>query len=178
MERFNKCKFGKYDVMMKMLEIIKLDMIQNSTDVYGNQMQIVNSINVIESNLSLQQITGEEMKANKYKLENISQPIASTCYSIDMGVAKIREKGENSLVDAIENFENAICEAPISEIPEESKLDALQLLDELVRKTTSQEGIKSTMKALGREFLEMIKNVESISETLTLIWPIVERLWK
>lgn len=171
-------KFNKYDVLMEVLEIIKLDMNQKSTNVFKNQRQkIINSINFIESNSSLQQIIGNEMKIDYYGFKSTNRSVTTIKHSIDSRIIKIRETGESDLADAIRQLENAICKIPTSEISKKSKLDALQLLDELIRKYTSQDVFKSIMRALGRGLLEIIKNADSISKTLKRVWPIIERLW-
>lgn len=169
----------KYAVFMKMLEIIERETTSGPIAVPQEQMQqIITIIGGIEGNLLLQQIPSQEVNVNiGDRFENINQSIIATRGSIATGIIKVRSAGEQDIANALEELEKAIGEAPSSELEENSKLEAFQLLGELVKQASSPTRAKPILKTLGNGLWEAIKHIDSISKTAMLVWPVIQCLW-
>lgn len=172
-------KFKRYDVFMKMLEIIEHDTSQDPIAISEEQRRkIKNVIGKIDGDVLLQQIFIKEINMDiGDKFENISQSIIATRGSIVTGIIRIRERGEYDLANALEKLGKSIHEATTSDMSEESKQDAFQLLDELTKQASSPTRVRTVLKTLGKGLWEVIKNVGAISKIVMLVWPIIERLW-
>lgn len=172
-------KFDKYDVFMKMLQVIEQDVGRDSIGISEEQRQkIITVIGKIEGDVSLKQVLKEEISMDTGdKFENISQSVIATRDSIATGIIKVREIGEDDIADALQKLERAIIEAKTSEMSEELKQEALQHLDEITDQASSSGRAKPILKTLGKGLWEIIKNVDSISKTVTVVWPVIESLW-
>ena len=163
-------QFKKYDVIMKILDIVEKDTITGEQ----NQQTIKPVIERIEGDF----IIGENIKKEiGDRFENISQSVIATRGSIAKGIIKIREVEGDELAEAIQKLEKAIAEAQPIEMPDKDKHEALQLLEEITKQASSPNKVKVVLKTLGKNLWESVKNVESISKTAALVWPIISRLW-
>ena len=148
-------KFDKYDVFMKMLEIIERDADLGSIIVSEEQRdKIVNVIGKIEGGVLLHQTLKGESEVNiGDRFENICESIIATRGSLATGIIEVRKTGESSLADALESLARTIHETPTSEMPEKPKQEALELLDELANQAASPNRLKKVLEThvqLGR----------------------------
>jgi len=165
---------NKYAVIMKILDIVEKDV----TTEERNQQNIRTVIERIEGDFILEQPIGRNIIMEiGDRFENISQSIIATRGSIAKGIIKIRETEGEELAVAIQKLEKAIAEAPSTEMPNENKQELLQVLGEFTNQASSPNKIKAVLKSLGTSIWESVKNVESISKTITLVWPIISKLW-
>ena len=166
---------SRYDVFLKMLEIILHDVRSPSPISNEERQTAITVIQNIEGDLKLKQILKEETVNTGDKFENISNSIIATRGSIATGVIKIRDSGEPELAGAIEELAGAIEGAPSQEMPEELKAEALDLVDELVKQASSGRA-KSVLKAMGNGLLKTVEGVKSMSPIVASVWPVIERL--
>lgn len=160
--------YDKYDVFIKMLEIIEIDSTQSYDVPEEKKTVIFNSIERIEGNFKME--IGD-------RFENINQSIISTRSAIAKGIINVRKVEGAEIANAIEKLEKEIAEAKMTEMNDENKNDALNLLNELTRQASSPNKVKAVLKSIGNSLWETIKNVDSISKTATLLWPIISKLW-
>ena len=161
-------RYDKYDVFIKMLEIIEKDLAPSPDISKEKKTEIYNIFERIEGNFKIE--IGD-------RFENINQSIIATHGSIANGIIDIRKVEGDEIANAIEKLEKAIAETKPTEMSDENKHDALNLLDELTRQASTPNKVKAVLKSLGNSLWEAIKNVDSISKTATLIWPIISKLW-
>ena len=170
-------KLDKYDIFMKMLEIIELDKQEGRLTIPEEQKQeIITKIEKMEGNIVFKQNEEINMEIGD-KFENIHQSVIATHGSIASGIIKINEAGENDLADAIQRIEKVINNAPVSELPEDKKAEALELLNELTNQAAKPNRAKSILKTIGMGLWEIIKNIEHITKTVGSVWPIIMKLW-
>jgi hypothetical protein len=171
-------KLDKYDIFMKMLEIIELDKQEAHFTIPEEQKQeIITKIEKMEGDIIFKQKEEFNLETGD-KFGNIYQSVIATRGSIASGVIKIREAGENDLADAIHKLEKAINNAPASELSEDKKAEALELLNELTNQTAKPNRAKSVLKIIGTGLWEIIKIIEPTTKTVGLVWPIIQKLWK
>lgn len=160
--------YDKYDVFIKMLAIIEMDSTQPYEVPEEKKTEIFNYFERIEGNFKME--IGD-------RFENINQSIISTRSAIAKGIIDIRKVEGAEIANAIEKLEKAIAEAKTTQMNDENKHDALNLLNELTRQASSPNKVKAVLKSIGNGLWETIKNVDSISKTATLLWPIISKLW-
>jgi hypothetical protein len=173
-------KFDRWDVFMKMLEIIELDTMPEARPPANiSEEERAKIINIVQqNNVILEQYLNEELTVNTGDhFENIHQSIIATRGSIATGVIKVRQIHGAEVGDAIERLETAIWEAPVEQLPQEKKEEALQLLAEVTEAAAKPQKKTAVVKALGVSLWEAVKNVDSIKETVAQVWPVVEKLW-
>ena len=163
---------------MKMLEIIELDWQEGRATVSEEQQQkIITMIGKMEGDVIIKQKEEFTMETGD-KFENVYQSVIATRGSIASGIIKVREAGENDLAEAIQKLEKAINDTPVSELPEDKKAEALELLNELTTQAARPNRTKSILKSIGMGIWEVLQNVDPITKTVGLVWPIIEKLWK
>ena len=172
----------KYDVFMKQLEIIELDVVyaDESGGISEDRKQtIINVIERIEGNLIQQQNTGDEtnMKVGD-TFENINQSVIATRGSIAKGIIRVREVSGDEMAKAIQALEEAIAGLKTTEISEDGKQASLELIDEITKQAASHNKGKVVLKQLGNGLWETIKNVQSLATVVSYSWPIIQGLWK
>lgn len=160
--------YDKYDVFIKMLAIIEMDSTQPYEVPEEKKTEIFNYFERIEGNFKME--IGD-------RFENINQSIISTRGAIAKGIIDIGKVEGAEIANAIEKLEKAIAEAKTTQMNDENKHDALNLLNELTRQASSPNKVKAVLKSIGNGLWESIKNVDSISKTATLLWPIISKLW-
>lgn len=160
--------YDKYDVFIKMLAIIEMDSTQPYEVPEEKKTEIFNYFERIEGNFKME--IGD-------RFENINQSIISTRGAIAKGIIDIGKVEGAEIANAIEKLEKAIAEAKTTQMNDENKHDALNLLNELTRQASSPNKVKAVLKSIGNGLWETIKNVDSISKTATLLWPIISKLW-
>jgi len=170
-------KIDKYDIIMKMLEIIELDGQEYlSTVSEDHPQQKIITIEKIEGNVIIKQNKNFTIETGD-KFENVHQSVIATRGSIASGIIKVRETGDNDLAEAIQKLEKAINDSPISELPEDKKTEALELLNELTTQAARPNRTKSILKSIGMGLWGVLQNVDPVTKTVRLVWPIVEKLW-
>jgi len=171
-------KIDKYDIFMKMLEIMELDTQEDDSTIPEEQKQkIITKIEKMEGDIIFKEKEEFNIETGD-KFGNIYQSVIATRGSIASGIIKISEAGENDLADAIQRIEKAINNAPISELPEDKKKEALELLNELTHQASKPNRIKSILKTIGTGLWEIIKNIDPTMKTVGLVWPTIQKLWK
>lgn len=172
-------RFDRYDVLMKVLEIVELDTSPAPVALpEEDKRKVINIIHNIEGSMLLQGVLCQEVSVQVGdRFEHVSQSIIATRGSIATGIIKVRAAREYDIASALEELDKAIREAPASELSENSKLEAFQHLDELIKQTAAPNRIKAILKTVGNGLWEAIKNVDSISKTVTAVWPVIQRLW-
>ena len=171
-------KLDKYDIFMKMLEIIELDKEEGLFTIPEDQKQnIITKIEKMEGNIIFKQKEEFHIETGD-KFGDIYQSVIATRGSIASGIIKISECGENDLADAIQKIEKAINNAPANELPEDKKAEALELLNELTNQAAKPNRAKSILKTIGMGLWEIIQNIEPTTKTVGLVWPIIQKLWK
>lgn len=110
--------------------------------------------------------------------ENVNQSIIAARHAIASGLIQIKTAGHPELSDALGRLEQAISAAADSEINEQHKKDALDLLSELTKQAASSSPATAVTKSLADGLWNKIKDVASVASTAVSVWPLIERLWQ
>ena len=102
-------KHDKYDVFIKMLEVIEQDDTIAAGQVTEERVtQITNIIERLEGNIIQEQAIQKEVVMEGDKFENVSQSVIATRGSIAKGVITIRSRHGSEVADAIKTLEQVI----------------------------------------------------------------------
>src|SRR6266851_3583661 len=116
--------FDKYDVIMKMLEIIQQDATIGGGSVSQERItQITNVIHRMDGNIVQQQIETEEVSMGD-KFENVNQSVIATRGSFAHGIITLKEKHGDEIADAFKTIESALSGAPGAHLTEEQRKEA------------------------------------------------------
>lgn len=166
---------------MKILQILEREQALEKGPVSeDDQQKIANVIHRIEGNLILQQIHHKEIIMEGDHFENISQSIIATRGAIAKGIIGVRESGREGIADALEHLVDAVSNAPLNELDNNKKAEALELIEEISSAGGAvSEGKKVTvLKAIGTSLKTILNGVKSVSEVFTSVWPVIEKLWE
>jgi hypothetical protein len=89
-------------------------------------------------------------------------------------VIAVREHHGPNVADAIQQLEQAVSTAVISE---EMRQEALELIQGLTAQAASDRPTKSVLKSLGSSLLTTLKSIGSIAEVVSKTWPAISSLW-
>ena len=167
-------RYGHLDVMMKILEVLEKDLEAKPTAVPPQDRSgVVNIIERLEGGLWVNTET-EEVNVGSDRFENITNSIIATRGSIAKGLITVREKRGDEIADAISTLEDAISG---TEIEEETKKEALELLQEIANHAGSDQPSKSVIRSLGESLWKAVDGLDSIAGTVSKTWPLLESLW-
>jgi uncharacterized tellurite resistance protein B-like protein len=170
-------RFDKYDVIMKMLEIIQQDGAIDAGSVSADRVtQITNIISRLDGNIIQQQIATEEVSMGD-TFENVSQSVIATRGSFAHGVITIKERHGDETADAFRAMESALKGQAGAELTEEQRKEALDLLTEMAQQGAKPDSSKSVLRSLGKSLWTLIENAEPLSKACAVAWPFLERLW-
>jgi hypothetical protein len=170
--------FNKYDVIMKVLEIIQQDGAIGAGSVQQESItQITNIIHRLDGNIIQQQVEVEEVTVEGDKFENINQSVIATRGSFAHGVITLKEKHGDEVANAFKTIESALNGEAGASLAAERRKEALDLLNEMAQQGSKPDSSKSVLKSLGKGLWTLITSVEPLSKACTVAWPIIEKLW-
>jgi hypothetical protein len=170
--------FDKYDVIMKVLEIIQQDLELDGQGVTGERLtQITNIIHRMDGNIVQQQIETEEIVMEGDKFENVNQSVIATHGSFAQGVISVKAQHGDEVADAFKTLEAAFTGQTASHLTGEQRKEALDLLNEIAQQGTKPVSSKSVLKSLGKSLWSLIESAEPLSKACAVAWPILQRLW-
>jgi hypothetical protein len=167
-------RYDKFDVFMRILEIIEKDSASDSLPLASDKPQQV--VAFIEQMTVHQRIQGGEEIHMGDQFENIHNSVIATRHSIAKGIIKVRETAGDELANAIKTLEELIASAPDNELDSANKEEALSLLNELTTQASSNSP-KVVLKSLGQGLWEILKSAGSIATAVKIAWPVIEQLW-
>jgi hypothetical protein len=163
-------QYDRLDVYMKILEVMEKEF--DSTRVLSayEKTRATTIIERLEGTLHLSQ--GEITMGDRF--QNITSFVIATRGSIAKGVIAVREHHGPNVADAIQQLEQAVSTAVISE---EMRQEALELIQGLTAQAASDRPTKSVLKSLGSSLLTTLKSIGSIAEVVSKTWPAISSLW-
>lgn len=170
--------FDKYDVIMKVLEIIEQEeKIANGSITRERISNITNIIQRLDGNIYQEQTGTKEVIVEGDKFENINQSVIATRGSIAKGVIQIREMHGDDIADALQLIEDALVGEQGQQLSEQSRQEALELLAEISQQGSKSNSSKTVLRTLGETFWKAIEKVEPLSKACLAAWKIVEKIW-
>jgi hypothetical protein len=168
--------YSKYDVIMKVLEIIEQDGRVASGSVTDERVsQITTIIARVEGDLIHEQTMRKETVVEGDKFENISQSVIATRGSIAKGVIKVREEHGDDVADALQVLESAL--GNDQHLSAEDKKEALELLQAITQQGGKAEASKPVLRSLGSGLWKVIEKVEPLSKACLAAWKVIEKIW-
>ena len=170
--------FNKYDVIMKVLEIIQQDGPIGAGSAQPESItQITNIFHRLDGNFVQQQVEVEEVIVEGDKFENINQSVIATRGAFAHGVITIKERHGDDVASAFKTIESALNGEAGSRLTAEQRKEALDLLGEMAQQGSKPDFSKSVVKSLGSGLWTLITSVEPLSKACTVAWPIISKLW-
>jgi hypothetical protein len=170
--------FDKYDVFMKILEIIEQDGAVASGSVSDERItKITNIIQRLEGDI-VQTEFHKEVIVEGDNFENINQSVIATRGSIAHGIIQVRSRRGNDVADALQELESALSDAPPALLADRQRKEALELLAEIAQQSAKPEVSKSVLKSVGDAFWKIVENAEPISKACLGAWKSIETVWK
>jgi hypothetical protein len=170
--------FDKYDVFMKMLEIIEQDQSIATGSVTEERItQITNIIQRLEGNIVQKQIERKEVVVEGDKFENVNQSIIATRGSIAQGTIAIRSHHGDEVADAFRDLETVLTGEAAKQLTEGQRKEALELLAEIAQQGANPDASKSVLRSLGKAFWGLIETVKPLSEASLAAWKVIEKIW-
>ena len=160
-------EIGKYHLTMT----IRLDFVENDNSTKKLDPKKDLTID-IKGNSNTIQVNHNNSLKKKSKLENKSQSVISIT-----DIAKLRAIKGDQIADTIQKLEKAIIGTPSTELNGLDKQKALKQLQELTIASSSNKK-KAFLMSLGQSIWESVKNIQSISMTIELLWPSISQIWK
>jgi hypothetical protein len=169
--------FHKYDVIMKMLEIIEQDEAIDPGSVSEERVtQITNIIQHMDGSIVQEQISRKEVVMGD-TFENVNQSVIATRGAFAHGVICVRAQHGDGIADAFKTLEAALTGQAAAELTTEQRKEALDLLDELAQQGSKPSASKSVLKSLGKTLWSLIESAEPLSKACAVAWPILQKLW-
>jgi hypothetical protein len=169
----------KYEVFMKMLQIIEQDQVIAAGTVSPERVtQITNFIQRLEGNIVQQQVEREEvvvMEGDRF--ENVTQSIIATRGSVAKGVIAIRGRHGDEVAEAFKSVEAALTGEPGNDLSAEHRREALELLAGLTEQGAKPDTSKPVLRSLGKTFWDLIEKVEPLSKACLGAWKVIEKIW-
>lgn len=171
-------KHDKYDVFIKMLEVIEQDGAVAAGQVTEERVtQITNIIERLEGNIVQEPAIQKEVVIEGDKIENVSQSVIATRGSIAKGVITIRSSHGSEVADAIETLEQVISgEAGVS-LSEDDRKAALELLAEIAQQGSKPGSSKPVLRSIGQALWTLIEKAEPLSKVCAVAWKVIEKTW-
>lgn len=170
--------FDKYDVIMKMLEIIQQDMEIDGESVARERLtKITNIIHRLDGNIVQQQIDTEEIVMEGDRFQNVNQSVISTRGSFAQGVISIKAQHGDEIANAFRTLEVAFTSQAASQLTGEQRKAALEILNEIAQQGTKADSSKPVLKSLGTSLWTLIECAEPLSKACAVVWPILQKLW-
>jgi hypothetical protein len=170
-------RFNKYDVIMKMLEIIEQDeAIDPGTVTQERVTQITNVIQHMDGSIVQEQIGRKEVIMGD-TFENVNQSVIATRGSFAHGVIAVRAQHGDEIAEAFKTLESALTGEPAEHLTAEQRKEALDLLGELAQQGAKPSASKSVLKSLGKALWGLIESAEPLSKACAVAWPILQKLW-
>lgn len=160
---------------MKVLEIVQKD-----NDVAPGSItveRVTQITNFIKRLGGLSQNQNKETLVEGDKFENVSQSVIATRESIAKGIIGVRDQKGDEIADALQTLEATLTGDAASELTDDQRTDALELLAELSQQGAKSEASKTVMKSIGTALWSTIENVEPLSKACLAAWSVVEKLW-
>lgn len=168
----------RFDVFMKMLEIIERDLDSGPRALSDeDSVRVTTVIEKLQGNLVLQTVEGDSTVTGD-RIEHISNSIIATRGSIAKGIVSVRETRGSEVADALKELEEAVAGATIEVIGQPEKAQALELLSELTRHAGSPNGSKPVLRSLGEGLWKAVEAVEPVAKVAGKVWPVLEKLWQ
>lgn len=170
--------FSKYDVIMKVLEIVEQDAKIVRGDVTDASVsQITNIIARLEGNIVQEQTKKKEIVMEGDKFEDIHQSVIATRGSIAKGIIGVKEQHGDEIGNALQTLENALTGEPGEQLSDKQRQEALELLAEISQKGANADSPKSIIRSLGKTLWIVIEKVEPLSKACLAAWKVIEKLW-
>jgi hypothetical protein len=168
--------YNKYDVIMKVLEIIEQEgRVVDGTVTDERVTQITNIIARVEGNVIQEQAVIKETIMEGDTCENVSQSVIATRGSIAQGVIKVREERGDEIADALQTLESALTHDKLLSI--EDRKEALELLSAITQQGTKKDASKPILRSLGSGLWKVIEKAGPLSAACSVAWKIVEKIW-
>jgi hypothetical protein len=86
----------------------------------------------------------------------------------------VQERRGEDVAEAFKTLERSVAEG---DLPEETRKEALELLNELTGQAAKDDAPKSVLKSLGSTFRGLVDGVGSVAATTEKVWPLISSLW-
>lgn len=170
--------YDKYDVIMKVLEIIEQDEKFASGTISGEHItKITNIIQRLDGNIYQEQVGVKEVNVEGDSFENISQSIIATRGAIAKGVISIRKNHGDEVADALQVIEKSLVGEQGKQLSDRNRQEALELLAEISQQGTKPNSSKAVLRTLGETLWKVIEKVEPLSKACLAAWKVVEKIW-
>lgn len=167
---------SKYDIFMKMLEIIQVDVsVSPGTLADERVTQITNIIHRVEGHILQQQARGITMQGDNF--ENISQSIIATRGSIAKGVVSVRQLHGDEMADALQQVETAIADGEQQGLASSDREEALALLAEIAKHGGNNTAPKPVLKALATSLWGIVEKATPVANACLGAWKVLEKMW-
>lgn len=168
-------QIDKYDLMLKMLEIIAQESKSNAMNAISSE-QRERIVNIIGDVSGINFVNDPNNVEIGDRFQDINQSHITNRSSITNTVNKSKHK-ELDLSLAIEKLAGSISKAPSTDISDEDKNDYLEVLNELKQTTTNYSKPRFKVIVLSKGLLDNVLKIESIKDTVNEVRPVIESLW-